>query len=210
MAARFITVEGIEGVGKTTNVGGICRWLEARGIPFIATREPGGTRQGEHIRNLLLDVDGGGLDAMAELLLLFAARAQHLAEKIRPALAAGQWVVCDRFTDATYAYQGGGRGIDSARIAALEQLVQGDLRPDLTIVLDLAPALGLERVRQRGARDRFECEQLAFFERTRAVYLARAAAQPARYRCIDAARSLELVQAEIGAALADLLPRAGP
>lgn len=207
MAARFITVEGVEGVGKTTNVQLICRWLEEHGIPFIATREPGGTVYGEKIRHLLLDVSDGPLDPMAELLLVFAARAQHLAEKILPALRQGQWVVCDRFTDATFAYQGGGRGIDQSRITALENLVQGDLRPDLTIVLDIPPAIGMERIRQRGERDRFEREQLAFFERTRAVYLARIAEQPQRYRQIDAARALDAVQSEICQVLDDFVRR---
>ncbi len=205
MAARFITIEGVEGVGKTTNVQLICRWLEEHGIPFIATREPGGTVYGEKIRHLLLDVSDGPLDPMAELLLVFAARAQHLAEKILPALRQGQWVVCDRFTDATFAYQGGGRGIDQSRITALENLVQGDLRPDLTIVLDIPPAIGMERIRQRGERDRFEREQLAFFERTRAVYLARIAEQPQRYRQIDAARALDAVQSEICQVLDDFV-----
>lgn len=205
MAARFITVEGVEGVGKTTNVQLICRWLEEHGIPFVATREPGGTVYGEKIRHLLLDVSDGPLDPMAELLLVFAARAQHLTEKILPALRQGQWVVCDRFTDATFAYQGGGRGIDQTRITALEHLVQGDLRPDLTIVLDIPPAIGMERVRQRGERDRFEREQLAFFERTRAVYLARIAQQPQRYRRIDAARALDAVQSEICQVLDDFV-----
>jgi len=205
MAARFITVEGVEGVGKTTNVGLICRWLEEHGIPFIATREPGGTVYGEKIRHLLLDVSNGPLDPMAELLLVFAARAQHLAEKILPALRQGQWVVCDRFTDATFAYQGGGRGIDQTSIAALENLVQGDLRPDLTILLDIPPAIGMERVRQRGERDRFERERLAFFERTRAVYVARIAEQPQRYRQIDAARPLDVIQREICQVLDDLV-----
>lgn len=205
MAARFITVEGVEGVGKTTNLQLICRWLEEHGIPFVATREPGGTVYGEKIRHLLLDVSDGPLDPMAELLLVFAARAQHLTEKILPALRQGQWVVCDRFTDATFAYQGGGRGIDQTRITALENLVQRDLRPDLTIVLDIPPAIGMERVRQRGERDRFEREQLAFFERTRAVYLARIAEQPQRYRRIDAARALDAVQSEICQVLDDFV-----
>jgi len=197
MAGKLITVEGVEGVGKTTNIEVICRWLADRKIPFIHTREPGGTVYGEKIRSLLLDISEETLDANAELLLVFAARAQHLAVRILPALAAGTWVVCDRFTDATFAYQGGGRGIDGDKIAALECLVQGDLRPDLTFVLDIPPALGLQRVRLRGAEDRFEREQLTFFDRVRAAYMARIAQNPSRYRRIDAARSIDRVQADI-------------
>lgn len=194
---RFISLEGTEGVGKSTNVAFICAWLSQRQIPHIATREPGGTRYGDQIRALLLDVRDEALDPLAELLLIFAARAQHLAQVIRPALAAGTWVVCDRFTDATYAYQGGGRGIDTADIAALERLVQGPLRPDLTLVLDISPALGLQRLRGRGALDRFEREQLDFFARVRAAYHERTRAAPERYRLIDAGRDIAEVQADI-------------
>lgn len=209
MAGKFITVEGVEGVGKTTNIGAICRWLEERGIPFATTREPGGTVYGEKIRRLLLDICAEGLDANAELLLLFAARAQHLAERILPALNQGRWVVCDRFTDATFAYQGGGRGIDRDKIAVLENLVQGNLRPDLTFVLDIPPALGLERVLRRGQPDRFEQEQLAFFDRVRTAYMARIAENPSRYCRIDAAQSIERVQADICKTLADFVGPSG-
>lgn len=201
MTGKFISLEGTEGVGKSTNVAFICAWLAQRQIPFVTTREPGGTGYGDQIRALLLDVREEALDPLAELLLIFAARAQHLAQLIRPALAAGSWVVCDRFTDATYAYQGGGRGIDTDSIAALEHLVQGALRPDLTLVLDISPALGLARVRGRGALDRFEREQLDFFARVRSAYRSRALAAPERYRMIDASRDIAQVQADIDQAL---------
>ncbi|NCA71119.1 MAG: dTMP kinase [Sphingobacteriia bacterium] len=194
---RFITLEGIEGAGKSTHLAGIETLLSNRGIPLRITREPGGSPIAERIRALLLDPSITGLDATAELLLIFAARAEHLAKTVRPALASGSWVISDRFTDATYAYQGGGRGLDPARIALLEDLVQGDLRPDLTLLLDLPAELGLRRAHGRGDADRFESETLAFFERTRAVYLRRAAAAPARYRLIDAAAPLAQVGEQI-------------
>jgi len=201
MKGKFITVEGGEGVGKTTNLGLIERWLSARQIPFVSTREPGGTSYGERIRTLLLDHCEETLDPMAELLLIFAARAQHLARVVGPALAAGTWVVCDRFTDATYAYQGGGRGLPQDKIAVLETLVQGALRPDLTLILDVAPAVGIGRAGNRGDLDRFESEHIAFFERVRQAYLSRARANPQRYRVIDAGQSLAAVQVAITAAL---------
>ncbi|GAA0577773.1 dTMP kinase [Halomonas salifodinae] len=204
---RFITLEGGEGVGKTTNGALIRTWLEARGIEVVATREPGGTPGAERIRELLLATDGDDpLCNDAELLLVFAARAQHLARKIRPALERGAWVLCDRFTDATYAYQGAGRGGDMAQIAALERLVQGELRPDLTLLLDMPLAASQARLAGRlaaqgGERDRFEQERGAFFERVRRGYLARAQAEPERITVIDAARPLERVQADILARL---------
>ncbi len=187
---RFITLEGIEGAGKSTVATVVQRRLEARGIPCVRTREPGGAPIAERMRGLLLDRGNAGMADTAELLLMFAARAEHLDKTIRPALARGAWVVCDRFTDATYAYQGGGRGLDSAPIATLEQLVQGDLRPDLTLLLDLDPALGLARARGRSSPDRFEREAQAFFERVRACYLSRAQCAPERYRVIDAAAAM--------------------
>ena len=191
---RFITIEGVEGVGKSTHIEALCRYLEARGVRYVATREPGGTELAEAIRRLLLDKHEETMDSVTELLLVFAARAQHLAALIRPALEAGTWVICDRFTDATYAYQGGGRQLDSARIALLEELVQNDLRPDLTVLLDLDPEVGLARAGQTGEPDRFESEQLAFFHRVRQAYLDLAAADPGRYLVVDAAAELEQVR----------------
>lgn len=186
MTGKFITLEGTEGVGKSTNMQCIEQWLAAQKIDFITTREPGGTALGEKIRVLLLSERTPPLDAVAELLLIFAARAQHLSEVIVPALKQGKWVLCDRFTDATYAYQGSGRGLDSALIATLEAGVHGDLQPDLTLFLDVDPAIGLARVDGRGERDRFEKEQIAFFLRVRDGYRERAVKSPHRFRVIDA------------------------
>jgi len=201
MKGKFITVEGTEGVGKTTNIQCIAEWLDARGIDYISTREPGGTALGEKIRGLLLDKDNTDMAASAELLLMFAARAQHLEEKIIPALAAGTWVLCDRFTDATYAYQGFGRGLNLEHIKQLEVLVQGDLHPDFTLILDIDPELGMSRVRARGELDRFESEALEFFDRVRAGYRERASANPSRYRLVDASSPLAVVQEHIIEAL---------
>ncbi|QIL89133.1 dTMP kinase [Microbulbifer harenosus] len=198
---KFITLEGGEGVGKSTNLRFITQWLEARGIDFIQTREPGGTPLAEQLRTLLLEKREEVVDPAAELLMVFAARAQHLSRVILPALAAGKWVVCDRFTDATYAYQGGGRGLDRALIAELEQTVQGDLRPDCVLLLDLDPAIGLQRAAATGEADRFESEQLAFFEKVRAAYRERAEAAPSRYAIIDAAMSLPEVQQQLAEVL---------
>lgn len=200
----FITVEGIEGVGKTTNLEFIRQDLEMRGVEVIQTREPGGTPLAEEIRELLLTPRDEPVAELTELLLMFAARAQHIERCIRPALERGAWVLCDRFTDATYAYQGGGRGLDQSRIARLETLVQGALKPDLTILLDLPAREGMARARARSAPDRFESEAVAFFERVRHCYLQRAAAEPRRFAVIDAAPPLEQVQAEIRRALAGL------
>ena len=195
----FIVFEGIEGAGKSSQIEPLAQKLRERGIPVVTTREPGGSPAAERIREVLLDPVNAGLCADAELLLVFAARAEHLHKRILPALHAGTWVLCDRFTDATYAYQGGGRGLASDRIALLEDLVQGSLRPDLALVFDLPPAMGLARARLRrqGAPDRFESERLAFFESAREVYLARADASPARYRVLDASRTIEQVGAEV-------------
>jgi len=198
---KFISVEGTEGVGKTTNIQCIAEWLDARGIDYISTREPGGTALGEKIRGLLLDKDNTGMAASAELLLMFAARAQHLEEKIIPALAAGTWVLCDRFTDATYAYQGFGRGLNLEHIKQLEVLVQGDLHPDFTLILDIDPELGMSRVRARGELDRFESEALEFFDRVRAGYRERASDNPSRYCLVDASSPLVVVQEHIVEAL---------
>jgi len=197
--SRFITFEGTEGVGKTTNMDYVEGLLRSRGIVFVRTREPGGTPVAERVRAILLDAQSEPIDPEAELLLVFAARAQHLARVIRPALDAGSWVLCDRFTDATYAYQGGGRGLSSARIAALEAQVQGTLQPDLTIYLDLPVATGLARI-DESRRDRFEREQQSFFERVRQVYLERAKAYP-RFCIVDAGRPLDAVQRDIAEVL---------
>jgi len=198
---RFITFEGVEGAGKSTQVGALKEWLEGQGVEVRVTREPGGSPVAERIRNLLLDRDNAGMAGDAELLLMFAARAEHLAKTIRPALEAGVWILCDRFTDATYAYQGGGRGVPRRRIALLEDLVQGDLRPDLTLLFDLPVATGLSRARGRSVPDRFEAETLAFHEAVRAEYLETAGREPERVRVIDAEVSPEtvrhLVQAEV-------------
>ncbi|HSH47557.1 MAG TPA: dTMP kinase [Halomonas sp.] len=201
---RFITLEGGEGVGKTTNLDWVAGWLAARGIEALRTREPGGTPRAEAIRALLLDPrQDEPLDADAELLLVFAARAQHLARVIRPALERGTWVLCDRFTDATFAYQGGGRGLCTERIAQLEGFVQRGLQPDLTLLLDMPMRAAQRRVDARGERrDRFEQEKGAFFEAVRRAYLARAAQAPERIAVIDAGQPLARVQQALGEQLA--------
>lgn len=190
---QFITIEGIEGAGKSTCVEVLSEHLAGHNIPFIQTREPGGTALGEDVRDLLLGHRHAGMAEMAELLLIFAARAQHLQAKIEPALREGAWVVCDRFTDATYAYQGGGRGIDKDRIEALETLVQKQLRPDLTLLLDLPVDVGLKRAGQRSALDRFECETKPFFELVRTTYLEIARADPVRVKLVDSSLPIERV-----------------
>ncbi|MAT91049.1 MAG: dTMP kinase [Halioglobus sp.] len=199
MAARglFITVEGIEGVGKSSNLAFLAAQLREYGVDVMVTREPGGTPLGEDIRALLLSLREQPVSPMSELLLIFAARAQHLCDVIEPHLAAGRWVLCDRFTDATYAYQGGGRGIDAAAIAELETLVQGELRPDYTLLLDVDVATGLERARGRGELDRIEREAVEFFEQVRARYLALAQASSGRFRVVDARQPLDAVQREL-------------
>ncbi len=194
MKGKFITVEGIEGVGKTTNIAFLHKLISGTGKEVVLTREPGGTPLGEAIRGLLLDPQYTGMNADCELQLMFAARAEHLDKVVWPAMEAGHWVLCDRFTDATYAYQGGGRGIDVERIARLEQWVQRDFRPDLTLLLDVPVEIGLERAGNRGALDRFEQEEVAFFERVRQAYLEMARTHDGRYRVIDASQPLEAVQ----------------
>ncbi|MDE1166369.1 MAG: dTMP kinase [Pseudomonas sp.] len=201
MSGLFITLEGPEGAGKSTNRDYLAAQLRALGMDIVLTREPGGTPLAERIRELLLAPSEEAMNADTELLLVFAARAQHLAEVIRPALARGAVVLCDRFTDATYAYQGGGRGLSVARIATLEQFVQGDLHPQLTLVFDLPVEVGLARASARGRLDRFEQEGRAFFDAVRSTYLARAQANPARYRLIDAALPLAEVQRSLDALL---------
>ncbi len=197
----FVTLEGIEGVGKTSAVECVTSWLRAQGRAVTVTREPGGTQLGERLRTLVLEQNGVPIAPLAELLLMFAARAQHLEERIRPALAGGEAVVCDRFTDATYAYQGGGRGLPQTHIDAAAQLVHGDLQPTLTILLDAPPEIGLSRARSRSAVDRFEVEQLSFFERVRQAYLELAQRQPLRFVVIDATQDLASVHDEIRARL---------
>jgi dTMP kinase len=182
---KFITLEGGEASGKSTNIQFISKWLAARQIPHVLTHEPGGTPFAESIRQLLLMKQPEPIASDAELLLMFASRAQHIAQVIKPALDSGKWVICSRFTDSSYAYQGGGRGLPMEKIAQLEHLVQGDLQPDLTILLDLPVEIALERARHRGELDRIEAEDVAFFERVRAVYLARAKAFPERFRVIE-------------------------
>ncbi|MDX1557447.1 MAG: dTMP kinase [Marinobacter sp.] len=194
---QFITFEGTEGVGKSTQLTNAASTLDQMGVDYIVTREPGGTPMAEAIRELLLAPRDEPVNEITELLLMFAARAQHLHTRILPALERGQWVLCDRFTDATFAYQGGGRGVPEERIAVLETLVQGDIRPDHVIVLDAPVDTGMARARKRGELDRFEQEDLEFFQRIRDTYLARAKAQPARYHVIDAARGLAEVSEQV-------------
>jgi len=202
---RFITVEGIEGAGKSTQMTVIEQFLGQHGIPVVVTREPGGTLLSEALREMLLDPDNRGMSADTELLLVFAARAEHLHKVIRPALESGNWVLSDRFTDATFAYQGGGRGIAAARIAILEEWVQGGLRPDLTLLLDVTVEAGMARIAARGQPDRFEREDGEFFQRIRASYLHRAAAEPGRFRRIDAGAPAEQVSRAVLDALGALL-----
>ena len=201
----FITLEGIEGAGKSTCVALLRQLLQAHGRAFLETREPGGTPLGEELRALLLDHRSAGMSPDTELLLMFAARAEHLQQKILPALEHGRWVLCDRFTDATYAYQGGGRGIPAARIQRLEEWVQKGLKPDLTLLLDLPPEAGLERAGRRSAPDRFEAETLAFFHRVRQAYLDLARADPRRIRVIDASRPLPEVQRQVATAVREFM-----
>ncbi|WP_166265471.1 dTMP kinase [Marinobacter caseinilyticus] len=198
---QFITFEGTEGVGKSTQLNTAAATLRASGIDVVITREPGGTPMAEAIRELLLAPRDEPVHETTELLLMFAARAQHLHTLILPSLAAGQWVLCDRFTDATFAYQGGGRGVANDRIAMLETLVQGNVRPDHTILLDAPVDVGMSRAKHRGELDRFEQETVAFFERIRATYLQRSQAFPSQYQIVDASQPLAAVTAEVTALL---------
>lgn len=207
---RFITLEGVEGAGKSTAARALQSALQQRGFEVLLTREPGGTPVAEALREILLRHGSEHINSAAETLLMFAARAVHLDNAIRPALAAGKWVICDRFTDATYAYQGAGRGVDTSLIDRLAAAVHAQLWPTRTLLLDLPVGTGLERAKARATADRFEAQQQEFFERVRGAYLARAAADPARFRVIDARAS----EAEVGAsalqAIADLLPAGNP
>jgi len=205
MTGKFITVEGIEGAGKTTCMQVVTEVIEHQGINAIHTREPGGTDLGEDLRSLLLGHKHTGMSDDAELLMMFAARAEHIAQKIQPALDDGKWVLCDRFTDATYAYQGYGRGIPLEKIAGLENWVQGELRPDLTLLMDLPVEVGMERAGKRSAPDRFESEAGDFFERIRQGYLSIAAEQPSRVKVIDASQDLPDVQAQVRVAIEDFV-----
>ncbi len=203
----FITLEGIEGVGKSANLQFVAGLLRTAGLTVVVTREPGGVPAAERIRELLLAPGEPSLPPVAELLLMFAARAVHLRDLVEPALAAGSWVVCDRFTDATYAYQGAGRGLPEALIAQLENAVQGNLRPHLTLLLDADWEATRGRRIGRGAGDRFEQEDVAFFTRVRAGYLARARAEPQRVCIIDAALDLDRVRESLGRAVTQFLER---
>ncbi len=204
---KFITIEGGEGAGKSTNIDFIQDYLEKNGISVVVTREPGGTELSEQIRHILLDNQSTNMSDDTELLLMFAARAQHIKELIVPSLQEGKWVVCDRFTDATYAYQGGGRGMDMQKIAHLEEWVQGNLRPDLTIILDLPVEIGMHRAGKRSDPDRFESENHDFFNKVRDTYLTRAKTNPSRYAVIDAAPSLVNVQQQLEHVLGELVAK---
>ena len=209
-AGRFITLEGIEGAGKSTVARLVCDWLRARGLPVRLTREPGGTPLAERVRRVVLERGDEQISPVTETLLMFAARGIHLENLIRPALAGGEWIVCDRFTDATRAYQGSGRGVDPVWIEALATAVHGGLQPDCTLLLDLPPATGLARARQRSgaAADRFEAETEAFFGRVRAGYLELARREPRRIRVIDAAAELAVVEGQVARVLEELCARA--
>ncbi|MES1930149.1 thymidylate kinase [Salinisphaera dokdonensis CL-ES53] len=201
-AGRLITLEGGEGAGKSTQINTVAALLKERGLKVVTTREPGGTRLGEAVRGVLMNEYDHPMPAMSELLLMFAARAAHLAQVIEPALARGAWVVTDRFTDASYAYQGAARGLGDDAVATLERLVQGERRPDGVLVFDIPVEQGLSRAGKRGHGNRFDRETVAFHERVRASYLARAEAAPERYRVIDAAAPLDRVREQIESALA--------
>lgn len=203
---RFLTLEGVEGAGKTTCLERIVDVLGAHGIDALVTREPGGTTFGEALRALLLDPDHQGLHPDTETLALFSARAQHLHERILPALESGRWVVSDRFTDATYAYQGGGRGVEHSRIEVLEDWVQGGVKPDLTLLMDVSVEVGRARAAARGREggqgsDRFEAEASAFFDRARQAYLERARLEPERFRILNAEQDAQAVADDAASAV---------
>lgn len=197
MKGLFITIEGPEGAGKSTNIHYLSELFMAAGYPVLLTREPGGTALGEEIRAILLNPSFKGMEADTELLLMFAARAEHLHKIILPALNEGKVVICDRFTDASYAYQGGGRGLGMERVAQLEQFVQGALRPDVTLLFDVDTHVGQQRIKQRSGLDRFEQEDVAFFEAVRSAYWQQAHNNPKQYKVIDANQSLTDVRAQV-------------
>lgn len=203
MIGKLISLEGVDGAGKTTHLEYLCDYLVKRQVTVLTTREPGGTHVGEQLRSILLDA-AEPIAPLTELLMMFAARAEHIQKVIRPALLAGTWVLCDRFTDATYAYQGGGRGIDSQHIEVLEHMTQGSLRPDLTFLLDLPVEVGLRR--RRGldrSQDRFESQDLEFKQRVRLAYLERSETEP-RILCMDGTLPIEAIQYEMGKKLGQL------
>lgn len=202
---KFITIEGGEGVGKSTNIAFVQTLLAARGIETVLTREPGGTPLAEEIREILLEQRDEKVVTETELLLMFAARAQHLYQLILPALNEGKWVISDRFTDATYAYQSGGRGVPAEKVAMLEKFVQKSFRPDLTLLLDAPVETGMTRAKARGKLDRFEEERSAFFNKVRKNYLQRAKAEPERFKVVDASDALEAVQARIESIVTQVL-----
>ena len=205
MTGKFITLEGIEGLGKSTNLQFVTEYLRNRGKTVVTTREPGGTAVGERLRDVLLNSERGSVPDTCELLMMFAARDAHLEQVIRPALERGDWVVCDRFTDATFAYQGGGRGLADDVIESLQAIVQRGLTPDLTLLLDASIEVSEQRRIDRGHRDRFESEEIEFFQRVRARYLDIAATDPQRVRVVDAAQPLAEVQAVLATALEQIL-----
>jgi len=202
---KFITVEGVEGVGKSTNMDFIARQIEAAGFDVKRTREPGGTPMAERIRDMLLEHGDEPLPDLAELLLFFASRTLNIENTIRPALAAGRWVICDRFTDASRAYQGAGRGLNMEHINTLAEWVHGDLQPDMTVLLDAPAEIGMSRAASRGETDRLESEQMSFYNRVRDHYLALAAAEPDRFSVIDASQALDAVQLQISTAVDQLI-----
>ena len=201
----FLTVEGGEGVGKSTNITYLAKKLQQQGVELVVTREPGGTEVGESIRQVLLQVRDESVGGLTEILLMFAARAQHIDKVIEPALREGKWVLCDRFTDATFAYQCGGRGVSTSLVRQLEQLVQGELRPDYTLLLDAPVDTGMGRARERGELDRFEREDLEFFQRVRSAYLNLAQESSGRFHVIDASLSLQEVQGTVDKICQELL-----
>ena len=202
---KFITIEGQDGAGKSTNLDVVLASLQDANIEVVVTREPGGTPLGEKLRSMVLSSTDQDFGAMAELLLIFAARAQHIQEVILPALEAGKWVLCDRFTDATFAYQGGGRGLDNNKINELESLVQGELQPDLTLLLDVPVEIGEHRAGMRSAPDRFERQKSEFKARVRQTYLERAEAYPERFRVIDAGEEIDAVKSQVSSVIADFV-----
>ena len=201
----FITFEGVEGAGKTTNIEYIAEKIKAAGHDILLTREPGGTELGEAIRELLISKEYPEMHVDTELLLMFAARSEHLHKKILPAINAGKWVLCDRFTDATYAYQGGGRGISENTISTLETLVQGSLKPDYTFLFDLNAEIGLARAKSRGETDRFEQQHIDFFNRVRSKYLSMAESEKDRYWIVNAEQDLATVQNQITQLLTEII-----